>query len=74
MHPLKVDAMVKEARIIVLVKDGEIWGLAKLKRLPKLSQFQLVLYTLICVSPKCAIFCLSMVKGYGSLLAKLKLI
>ena len=47
MHPLKVDAMVKEARIIVLVKDGEIWGLAKLKRLPKLSQFQLVLYTLI---------------------------
>ena len=47
MHPLKVDAMVKEARIIVLVKDGEIWGLAKLKRLPKLSQFQLVLYRLI---------------------------
>ena len=49
MHPLKVDAMVKEARIIVLVKDGEIWGLAKLKRLPKLSQFQLVLYTLIVI-------------------------
>ena len=32
MHPLKVDAMVKEARIIVLVKDGEIWGWAKLKQ------------------------------------------
>ena len=32
MHPLKVDAMVKEARIIVLVKDGEIRGWAKLKQ------------------------------------------
>ena len=32
MHPLKIDSMEKEARIIVLVKDGEIGGWAKLKQ------------------------------------------
>ena len=32
MHPLKIDSMEKEARIIVLVKDGEIGCLAKLKQ------------------------------------------
>ena len=32
MHPLKIDSMEKEARIIVLVKDDEIGCLAKLKQ------------------------------------------
>ena len=32
MHPLKIDSMEKEARNIVLVKDGEIGCLANLKQ------------------------------------------
>ena len=32
MHPLKIDSVEKEARIIVLVKDGEIGVRAKLKQ------------------------------------------
>ena len=48
MHPLNIDSMEKEARIIVLVKDGKTGGWAKLKQATQgLSQFLLALYRLI---------------------------
>ena len=48
MHPLNIDSMEWEARIIVLVKDGEIGRWTKLKQaIQGLCKILLARYTLI---------------------------